>query len=74
MPDFDDHIVELLRGAGTISLGKTATPEFGLPCYTETDIGPPAPKPVGHLAAGRRLERGSGRGGCRRLRADRAGQ
>ncbi len=42
---FDDHVVRLLREAGTISLGKTATPEFGLPCYTETDIGPPARTP-----------------------------
>ena len=25
--------------------GKTATPEFGLPCYTETKIGPPARTP-----------------------------
>jgi len=41
----DDYIVESLREAGTISLGKTATPEFGLPCYTETDIGPPACTP-----------------------------
>jgi amidase len=41
----DDHVVRLLREAGTISLGKTATPEFGLPCYTETDIGPPARTP-----------------------------
>jgi amidase len=31
----DDDSVRLLRDAGTISLGKTATPEFGLPCYTE---------------------------------------
>jgi len=31
----DDDAVRLLRDAGTISLGKTATPEFGLPCYTE---------------------------------------
>jgi amidase len=45
VPDFDDNIVSLLRAAGTISLGKTATPEFGLPCYTETDIGPPARTP-----------------------------
>jgi amidase len=45
VPDIDDHVVELLRGAGTISLGKTATPEFGLPCYTETDIGPPVRTP-----------------------------
>ncbi|HEY2167537.1 MAG TPA: amidase [Jatrophihabitantaceae bacterium] len=45
VPDYDDHVVTLLRDAGTISIGKTATPEFGLPCYTETDIGPPARTP-----------------------------
>jgi amidase len=45
VPEFDDYVVELLRGAGTISLGKTSTPEFGLPCYVETDIGPPARTP-----------------------------
>ena len=50
----DDHVVRLLREAGTISLGKTATPEFGLPCYTETEIGPPARTPwdTGRLAGG----------------------
>jgi amidase len=45
VPEIDDHVVRLLRQAGTISLGKTATPEYGLPCYTETDIGPPARNP-----------------------------
>jgi amidase len=45
VPGFDDNVVTLLRAAGTISIGKTATPEFGLPCYTETDIGPPARTP-----------------------------
>lgn len=45
VPDVDDTVVTLLRAAGTISLGKTATPELGLPCYTETDIGPPARNP-----------------------------
>ncbi len=45
VPDVDDNIVTLLRAAGTISLGKTATPEFGLPCYTETDLGPPTVTP-----------------------------
>jgi amidase len=45
VPSLDDHVVTLLRRAGTISVGKTATPEFGLPCYTETDIGPPARTP-----------------------------
>ncbi|MFN2517558.1 MAG: amidase [Jatrophihabitantaceae bacterium] len=45
VPDIDDHVVTLLRAAGTISVGKTATPEFGLPCYTETDLGPPTRTP-----------------------------
>lgn len=54
VPDYDDTVVRLLREAGTISLGKTATPELGLPCYTETDIGPPARTPwdLGRLAGG----------------------
>ncbi|MGH8959880.1 MAG: amidase [Jatrophihabitantaceae bacterium] len=54
VPDVDDHVVTLLRAAGTISVGKTATPEFGLPCYTETDIGPPARTPwdTSRLAGG----------------------
>jgi amidase len=41
----DDHLTASLRGAGAVILGKTATPEFGLPCYTETAIGPPARTP-----------------------------
>jgi amidase len=45
VPEVDDYIVESLRDAGAISVGKTATPEFGLACYTETDIGPPARNP-----------------------------
>jgi len=40
-----DFVVEKLRAAGTISLGKTNTPEFGLPCYTETGVAPPARTP-----------------------------
>ncbi|HTZ45698.1 MAG TPA: amidase [Jatrophihabitans sp.] len=54
VPDLDDHVVRLLREAGTISLGKTATPEYGLPCYTETDIGAPVRTPwdTGRLAGG----------------------
>src|SRR3712207_4489212 len=54
VPDVDDHVVTLLRQAGAISLGKTATPELGLPCYTETDIGPPARTPwdTSRLAGG----------------------
>jgi amidase len=47
VPVYDDHSTALLREAGTISLGKTNTPEFGLPCYTEPDpgIAPPARTP-----------------------------
>lgn len=45
VPPVDDHVVTLLRRAGTISLGKTTAPEFGLPCYTEPLIGPPARTP-----------------------------
>ena len=41
----DDHVVTLLREAGTILLGKTNTPEFGLPCYTENSVAPPARNP-----------------------------
>jgi amidase len=41
----DDHVTSAIRRAGAVLLGKTATPEFGLPCYTETEIGPPARTP-----------------------------
>ncbi|MET9295480.1 amidase [Streptomyces sp. NPDC003077] len=41
----DDHVVTKLREAGTILLGKTNTPEFGLPCYTENALAPPARTP-----------------------------
>ena len=60
--------------------GKTATPEFGLPCYTETDDRPARPDPVGPEPVGRRVERrrrgrgggraGPGRAGQRRRRVD----
>jgi amidase len=43
--DQDDYVVAALRSAGIVITGKTATPEFGLPCYTETKIGPPARTP-----------------------------
>jgi len=43
--DADDNVVTLLKQAGIVITGKTATPEFGLPCYTETKIGPPARTP-----------------------------
>ena len=45
VPAEDDYVVTALRSAGIVITGKTATPEFGLPCYTETTIGPPARTP-----------------------------
>jgi amidase len=45
IPAEDDYVTAALRGAGAVITGKTATPEFGLPCYTETRIGPPARTP-----------------------------
>ena len=45
VPDVSDVVVERLRAAATISLGKTATPEFGFPCYTEPEFAGPARNP-----------------------------
>jgi amidase len=45
VPDTDDYTVTMLKDAGVVITGKTATPEFGLPPYTETRIGPPARTP-----------------------------
>ncbi|MFC4049171.1 amidase [Actinomadura syzygii] len=41
----DDNVVTRLRDAGSVLLGKTAAPEFGLPCYTEGAVSPPARTP-----------------------------
>jgi amidase len=43
--DTDDAFVAKLRAAGLVLLGKTATPEFGAPCYTEPEGQPPARTP-----------------------------
>ncbi|MFG2289087.1 amidase [Streptomyces sp. NPDC048595] len=45
VPAVDDHVTGKLRAGGTILLGKTNTPEFGLPCYTENGFAPPARTP-----------------------------
>ncbi|MGI8537831.1 MAG: amidase, partial [Mycobacteriales bacterium] len=45
VPPLSDFVVDKLRAAGTVSLGKTSTPEFGLPCYTEPEGTPPARTP-----------------------------
>jgi amidase len=45
VPDVDDAVVTALAAAGTISLGKSNTPEFGFPCYTDNDVAGPARNP-----------------------------
>lgn len=45
VPDTSDEIVVVLDTAGAVSLGKTNTPEFGLPAYTESLVAPPARNP-----------------------------
>ena len=45
VPDISDEVVLRIERAGMISLGKTNTPEFGSPCYTEPDVAPPARTP-----------------------------
>lgn len=47
VPDVSDVVVDKLRAAGTISLGKTATPEFGFACYTDPAFAGPARNPWG---------------------------
>ena len=41
----DEFVAERLRLAGTVMTGKTSTPEFGLPAYTEPEVGPWARTP-----------------------------
>jgi amidase len=45
VPDLSDNVTTSLEAAGMVSLGKTSTPEFGSPCYTEPDVAPPAVTP-----------------------------
>ncbi len=45
VPSFDDEVVRRITAAGMVSLGKTTTPEFGSPCYTEPEGVPPAVTP-----------------------------
>ncbi|MEU6135317.1 amidase [Nocardioides sp. NPDC047086] len=45
VPDVSDNVTLSIEAAGMISLGKTNTPEFGSPCYTEPDVAPPAVTP-----------------------------
>lgn len=45
VPQSDDNAVAKMRSAGLVFPGTTNTPEFGLPCYTENEIAPPARTP-----------------------------
>jgi amidase len=45
VPDVSDEVVLRLERAGLVSLGKTSTPEFGSPCYTEPDVAPASRTP-----------------------------
>jgi amidase len=45
VPDVSDAVTLAIEAAGMVSLGKTNTPEFGSPCYTESDVAPPAVTP-----------------------------
>jgi len=53
VPDMSDEVVLRMERAGLVSLGKTNTPEFGSPCYTEPEVAPPARTPYD-------LDRGAG--------------
>lgn len=45
VPEVSDNVTLSIEAAGMISLGKTSTPEFGSPCYTEPAGLPPAVTP-----------------------------
>ncbi|MGI9823215.1 amidase [Agromyces sp. Marseille-Q5079] len=45
VPEASDDLVQAVDAAGAVSLGKTATPEFGLPSYTEALVGAPTRNP-----------------------------
>ncbi|CAM3768148.1 amidase [Nocardioides zeicaulis] len=45
VPEESDALVQSVEDAGMPSLGKTSTPEFGSPCYTEPDVAPPSVTP-----------------------------
>lgn len=45
VPEVSDGVTLSIEEAGLISLGKTSTPEFGSPCYTEPEGRPAAVTP-----------------------------
>ena len=45
VPEVSDSVTLSIEDAGMVSLGKTSTPEFGSPCYTEPEGRPAAVTP-----------------------------
>ncbi len=45
VPEVSDAVTLAIEAAGMVSIGKTSTPEFGSPCYTEPEGAPPAVTP-----------------------------
>src|ERR1700750_3164253 len=45
VPDADDKVVVNIQQGGAGINGTNATPHVGVPCYTETAVGPPARTP-----------------------------
>jgi amidase len=45
VPEVSDAVTLAIESAGMVSVGKTSTPEFGSPCYTEPEGLPPAVTP-----------------------------
>lgn len=46
VPAEDAPLARTVHHAGGISIGKTQVPEFGLPCYSENQLGLPARNPL----------------------------
>jgi len=44
-PFGDDNVVIRMKQGNLVMTGKTNTPEFGLPCYTENDVAPSSRTP-----------------------------
>ena len=73
VPEEDAVVVERLKGAGGVILGKTTTPEFGHKGVTDSPLFGITRNPVEPRADAGRIERRRGRGGGGGARAARRG-
>ena len=71
VPEVSDAVTLAMEAAGLVSLGKTSTPEFGSPCYTEPEGRPPRSphwtrlgSPAAPRWRGGRVAAGAGPGGA----------